>query len=113
MPGRSEGRAQAVAAKAVAAKAVAAKAAAPMRSYGMTVHDAAHSKASVRIALDRVISPPGKLHWCRTLAVAAKAGMHQDIHIGRVQRINSSAATLGNLIQTSRRRQKETLLAEW
>jgi len=50
-------------------------------------------------------------------AVAAKTsmrqGIDQDIDAGYVPGKNSSAATMSNLIQSSRQRWKKTLLAEW
>jgi hypothetical protein len=50
-------------------------------------------------------------------AIAVKTSMRQqinpDIDAGYVPRENSSAATMSNLIQSSRRRWKKTLLAEW
>jgi hypothetical protein len=53
----------------------------------------------------------------RASAVAAKTSMRQeidqDIDAGYVPGKNSSAATMSNLIQSSRQRWKKTLLAEW
>jgi hypothetical protein len=50
-------------------------------------------------------------------AAAAKTSIRQaidqDIAATYVPRKNSSAATMSNLIQSSRQRWKKTLLAEW